>query len=254
MSLTLAIRLVLAGLLGALLVVTLGAALQLREVAVLAGAITAGEQGPEAVETLRSEALTSAAGLGILGGVVLVLGAWVSRSARVRILERLARIEQTAVAIQTGDVTRRVGDHGSDELARVAAALDAVLDLRDRDEAAARGRNRELRAVLVGVLQQWTHPVAIAGIDGEIIVSTLSPEEDEAFESITPELRKAARTLLSRRFLSPAELGTEIRTDSRQWVRIRALTVGEERMVGWLVRVEAEGGLQNRPDAASPTE
>jgi HAMP domain-containing protein len=242
MSLALAIRLVLAGLLGTLLVITLGAALQLREIAVLAEGIAAGEQGLEAVETLRSEAVASAAGLGILGGAVLVLGAWLSRSARVRVLERLARIEQTAAAIQTGDVARRVGDRGADELARVAAALDAVLDLRERDEAAARGRNRELRALLVGLLQQWPGPVAIAGIDGEIIVSTLSPAQDEAFGSITPELRKAARTLLSRRFLSPAELATEIRTSTGHWVRIRAITVGEERMVGWLVSVESEAG------------
>lgn len=241
MSLTLGIRLVLAGLLGSLLVVTLGAALQLREIAVLAEAIVAGEQGIDAVETLRSEALTSAAGLGILGGAVLLLGAWVFRSARVRLLERLARIEHTATAIQQGDVTRRVGDRGADELARVAAALDAVLDLRDRDEAAGRGRNRELRAVLVALLRQLPYPVAIAGIDGEIIVSSLSPAQDEAFESITPALRKAARTLLSRRFLSAAELATEIRTDSEHWVRIRALTVGEDRMVGWLVRVEGAG-------------
>ena len=241
MSLTLGIRLVLALLVGTLLVVTLGAALQLRELAGLAEGIAAGERGVEELETLRSEALTSAAGLGILGGLVLVLGAWVSRSARVRILERLARIEQTAAAIQVGDVTRRVGDRGADELARVAAALDVVLDLRDRDEAAAQGRNRELRAVLVALLREWPHPVAIAGIDGEILVSTLSFEEDEAFGSITPELRKAARTLLSRRFLSPAELATEIRTDSRHWVRVRALTVGGERMVGWLVRVDPDG-------------
>lgn len=241
MSLTLGIRLVLALLLGALLVVTLGAALQLREIAMLAEAVVAGEQQLDAVETLRSEAITSAAGLGILGGLVMLLGAWVTRSARVRILERLARIEQTAAAIQIGDVTRRVGDRGSDELSRVAAALDAVLDLRERDEAAARGRNRELRAVLVAVLREWAHPVAIAGIDGEILVSTLSPAQDEAFGSITPELRKAARTLLSRRFLSPAELATEIRTSSGHWVRVRALTVGKERMVGWLVRVDDQG-------------
>lgn len=241
MSLTLGIRLALALLLGTLLVVTLGAALQLREIAVLAEGIAAGERGVEEVETLRSEALTSAAGLGILGGVVLVLGAWLSRSARVLILERLARIEQTAAAIQVGDVTRRVGDRGADELSRVARALDAVLDRRDRDEAAAQGRNRELRAVLVALLREWPHPVAIAGIDGEIIVSTLSPAEDEAFGSITPELRKAARTLLSRRFLAPAELATEIRTSSGHWVRVRALTVGEERMVGWLVRVDTDG-------------
>lgn len=245
MSLTLAIRLVLAGLLGTLLVVTLGAALQLREIAVLSGAIMAGEQGPEAVEALRSEAITSATGLGVLGGLVLVLGAWVSRSARVRILDRLARIEQTAAAIQTGDVTRRVGDRGSDELARVAAALDAVLDLRDRDEAAARGRNRELRAVLVGVLRQWSEPVAITGIDGEIIVSTLSPVADEALESITPQLRKAAGTLLSRHFLTASELATEIRTESGHWIRIRALAIGEQRMVGWLATVDSEGRTAN---------
>jgi HAMP domain-containing protein len=238
MSLTLTIRLVVAGLLGALLVVTLGAALQLRELAALAEGIAAGEHDITALAALRSDALTSAVGLGTIGAVVLVLGAWVTRSARVRIFERLARIEQTAAAIQQGDVTRRVGDRGGDELGRVAAALDAVLDRRDHDEAAARGRNRELRALLVALLREWPHPAAAAGIDGEIIVSTLSPAADEAFGSITPQLRAAARTLLSRKLLSASELATEIRTDSRHWVRVRALTVGDQRMVGWFVRVD----------------
>jgi HAMP domain len=240
MSLGLALRLVLAGLFGALLVVTLGAAPQLREIAVLAEGIAAGEAAEGALAAMRSDARTSAVGLGILGAVVLVLGVWASRATRVRIFDRLARIERTALAISSGDVTRRVGDGGTDELARVGAALDLVLDLRDRGEAAVRGRNRELRALLVGLLRQWPHPVAVAGIDGEIIVSTLSPVQDEAFGSITPELRQAARTLLSRGFLSAGELTTEIRTDARHWVRIRALTVGDQRLVGWLVHVEVQ--------------
>jgi hypothetical protein len=240
MSLGLALRLVLAGLFGTLLLVTLGAALQLRELATLAEQILAHEQPTRAAEAIRSDAITAAIGLGTLGAVVLVLGVWASRAARSRIFDRMARIERTAVAVAGGDIALRVGDRGTDELARLGAALDHVLDLRDRGEAAIRGHNRELRALLVALLREWPHPVAVAGIDGDIILSTLSPEEDEAFASITPQLRKAARTLLSRGFLSAAELATEIRTDSRHWVRVRALTVGEQRMVGWFVRVDSE--------------
>lgn len=322
MSLGLALRLVLAALFGALLVITLGVALQLRELAVLtedvlgpnvrllaaaaemqrllgeaergpafeeafaeqlgqldqaqttgderepvAGVVeafaayvqaeataddtlmrsavaelsaVAGEQAKRTTAAVGSDATTSAIGLGIVGAVLLVLGVWMSRAAQVRIFDRLARIERTAAAIAAGDVSLRVGDRGTDELARVAAALDLVLDLRDRGEAAILGRNRELRALLVALLREWPHPVAVAGIDGEILVSTLTPDEDEAFGSITPQLRKATRTLLSRRFLSPADLATEIRTDSRHRVRVRALTVGGQRMVGWFVRVQAE--------------
>jgi hypothetical protein len=243
MSLGLALRLVLAALFGALLVVTLGVALQLRGISLLAEELLGGEQLGGAAEAIRSDANATAVGLGILGAVELVLGVWLSRAARTRIFDRLARIERTAAAIAGGDVGLRVGDRGTDELARVAAALDLVLDLRDREEAAIRGRNRELRALLVALLREWPHPAAVAGIDGEIIISTLSAAENEAFGSITPQLRKAARTLLSRRFLPPAELATEIRTDSHHWVRVRALTVGEQRMVGWLVRVQADADV-----------
>jgi hypothetical protein len=208
--------------------------------AVAALSTVAGDQARRITEAVRFEALTIAVGLGMLAALVVVFAVWVFQAVRVRVFDRLAVIDATAAAIVAGDVTRRVGDTGNDELARVAAALDRVLDLRDRGEAAVRGRNRELRALLVALLHEWPHPVAVVGIDGEILVSTLSGEEEDALRSITPELRTAARTLLSRGFLAVNELETEIRVGALRSVRIWALSIGDQRIVGWMAAIEEQ--------------
>lgn len=210
--------------------------------AVAALSMIAGEQATRTGEAVRSEAVTIAVGLGILGAAVVMFGAWMFRTVRIRFFDRLAAIDATAAAIASGDVTRRVGDTGADELSRVAAALDSVLDLRDRGEAAMRGRNRELRALLVALLHEWSYPVAVVGIDGEIILSTLSSDEEQALRSITPQLRAAARTLLSRGFLSVDELATDVRVGTHH-VYIRALSIGGERIVGWIAALQEQPSL-----------
>jgi hypothetical protein len=238
MTLRLRLRLVLSALLGSLLVVTVSASLQFREMAQRGAEIAAAEAAaPEVAamgDAIRVEATTAAIGLGVLAAFVLVFGAWVSSVARRVLFDRLARFDRVVASTEEGELTRRVGLLGDDELARVGAALDSVLDVRDRAEAAMQGRNREVRALLVSLLHHWPRPAAVTGIDGEIIVSTLDPAQEEALRSIATQVRAAARILLSRKFVSAAELATDVRVDAKHVISIRALALGEQRIVGWL--------------------
>ena len=246
MTLRLRLRLILSAILGLLLVVTVGSALQFREIATSIDAILelgalADEQASATALVVQSEATTAAIGLGILGGATLVIGAWVNRTVRVALLDRLEVIEGAVQAIRRGDSTRRAAMSGDDELGRVAVAFDFVLDLRDKAESAMHGRNSELRALLVALLQNWPRPAAVTGIDGEIIVSTLSAEQEGALRSVTPQLRTAARALLSRKFVSAEELSTELTVDVTHVFAIRALALGEQRIVGWIAEFEPKG-------------
>jgi HAMP domain-containing protein len=241
MTLRLRLRLIHSAILGALLVVTVGSALQFRDIASAMDGILVPELPPDAQATaqnLQSEAITAAIALGILAAAALVIAAWVTRTIRMTLLDRLEQIEEAVLTIRRGDSTRRVGMSADDELGRVAAALDHVLDLRDKAESAMHGRNSELRALLVALLQNWPRPAAVTGIDGEIIVSTLSPEQEGALRSITAQLRAAARTLLSRKFVSAAELTTDLRVDETHAFAIKALAVGEQRIVGWIAEFQ----------------
>jgi hypothetical protein len=202
--------------------------------AVAALVVVTGEEEARTAEAVRTEASTAAIGLGVLAAAVFIVGAWVTRTVRASLLDRLLTIDGAVKAIRQGDSARRLGLGGDDELGRLAAALDHVLDLRDRAESAMQGRNSELRALLVALLKHWPRPAAITGIDGEIIVSTLSADQEDALRSITPQLRAAARTLLSRKFLSAAELATDLRVDATHAFAIQGLALGEQRIVGWL--------------------
>jgi len=221
--------------------------------AVAALAVEAGRNATSSTESIRAEATTTAVGLGILGAVVIVVGVWLLRLFRTTLFDRLATIDRAAVAIQAGETARRVAIHGDDELGKVARALDLVLDMRDRDEAAVRGRNRELRAVLVALLRQWPATAAITGIDGEIIVSTLSSDEEEILRSLTPQVRAAARTLLSRGFVSAEGLDTEIRLASGHVARLRALAIGDVRIVGWLAVFRMHGAATSVTASLGPS-
>jgi hypothetical protein len=173
--------------------------------------------------------------------LVLLFGAWMSRLARRSLFDRLAVIDHAVAQIRRGETCRRLGLEGDDELARVGAALDDVLDRHDRAEAAMQGRNREFRALLVALLHRWPRPAAITGIDGEILASTLSADQEDALRTITPQVRTAARTLLSREFLTAAELETDVRIDATHAISIRALALSGRRIVGWLADFGTSG-------------
>jgi HAMP domain-containing protein len=205
-------------------------------VALALAAFTAGvgREATHSAEAIASRSTTAAVGLGILGVMALAVGAGSFRSLRRGFLRKLTELEHACADIQQGDTARRVPVEGDDELDRIARALNLALDLRDRSDAEMRGRNREIRALLVAMLRQWPRPVAITGIDGEVIASTLAPADEDRLRSLTPQVRKAASILLSRGFVSAAELTTDVSFAEGGIVHIQALALGEQRIVGWL--------------------
>ena len=231
MSIQLHLRIIVGALLGALLVVSIGAALQFRELAALAAE-------PDSTDAVVTRATTAAIGLAVIGVIGLAVSAGAFRSLRRGFLRRLTELDQAALDIQQGDEARRVSLEGDDELDRIGRALNFALDLRERNVAEMRGRNREIRAVLVAFLRQWPRPVAITGIDGEVIASTLAADDEAKLRSLTPQVRKAASTLLSRGFVSAGELATDVSFAEGSVVHIRALALGEQRIVGWLAEFD----------------
>jgi hypothetical protein len=230
MSMQLRLRISLGVLIGLLLVIAFVSALQFRE---LAYGLVRVPAEPELAQQLAGQSLTAALGLALTGLLGLIIGVSITRALRHSLLDRLMTIDVAASEILAGERARRMTVEGSDELARIARTIDILLDQSARREAELRGHNREARALLVALLHQSPKPAAVIGIDGEIIVSTLSAEADQILHSLTPRVRAAAKILLSRGFLTAAELSTDINTNLGR-VRIQALALGEQRIVGWL--------------------
>jgi signal transduction histidine kinase len=88
------------------------------------GLITVGAPLADALASLRT--LRTALAFGVLGGALLsaALALLVAR----RALRPVRLIAETAETIRGGDLTRRIGYRGSDELGRLAAVLDACFD------------------------------------------------------------------------------------------------------------------------------
>jgi hypothetical protein len=197
-----------------------------------------GREATTSADAVASQAMTAAVGLSVLSMLTLVLGGGALRTTRRGFLRRLIELDQAAIDICQGDEARRVAPEGDDELARLAKALNFALDARDRCDAAMHGRNRELRALLVALLRRWPTPAAITGIDGDVLASTLSGDAEQQLHSLAPQVRKAAGILLSRGFVSASELETDVSFAGGDVVRIRALALGEQRVVGWLAEFE----------------
>jgi methyl-accepting chemotaxis protein len=232
MSVQLRLRLSLGVLVGGLVILAFASALQFSDLSRALERV--GPAEPELVRQLANQANTAALGLALSGLAVLVLGVSILRMLRHHLLDRLAAIDIAASEVLQGDRTRRMTLEGNDELARIARTLDLLLDHDDRREAELRGHNREVRALLVALLHQSPRPSAITGIDGEVIVSTLSADAEEVLHTLTPRVRAAAKILLSRGFVTASELSTEVNTSLGHRVHVQALTLGERRIVGWL--------------------
>jgi hypothetical protein len=236
MSVQLRLRIGLGVLIGGLVIVAFASALQFSDLARALEQV--GPAEPELVEQLAERASAAALGLALTGLLALALGVAIWRMLRRHLLDRLARVDIAVSEVLRGDRTRRLTLDGSDELSRIATTLDILLDHEERREAALRGHNREVRALLVALLQQSSKPSAITGIDGEILVSTLTADGEQVLRSLTPRMRSSAKTLLSRGFVPACELSTELHTSLGHRVRIQALALGGRRIVGWLAVFE----------------
>lgn len=245
MSVRLGLRIALGGLVGCLLVVCFAAALLVRDIALALAQLELAT--PEQRDALATQANNAALGLALTGTLALVVGVGILRAIRTHLIDRITTLDAAAHAIVQGDHARRIALLGNDELARVGRAIDYVLDARDRGDAEMRGHNREVRALLVALLRQWPKPAAVTGIDGEILVSTLSSDAEQVLRELSPRVRAAAKILLSRGFVSASELSTEV-TSAGYVARVQALALGEQRIVGWLAVFETGAVAREQRD------
>jgi hypothetical protein len=180
----------------------------------------------------REQAVAAAVGLAVVVTAALLSFGFLSRVLQQQLLGRLHELRVVTEAVSSGEPARRARTGARDELGLVASCLNDALDKQHQLEAQMRGRLAEQRQVLVGLLARWHTPAAVAGVDGEIVASTLSPDDEDVLHELTPQVRQAARVLLTRKFLSPDELATDVIVRGRT-VHIRALTARNTRVVGW---------------------
>jgi HAMP domain-containing protein len=180
-------------------------------------------------------AIEGAVLLGVLVTIALLSLGFLSRSLQRDVLGRLTEVGHVTEAIAAGDRRRRVRDFYQDELGLVARQLNAALDRQHELESQMQGRLLEQRRVLVGLLNQWPTPAAMIGIDGELVASTLTVDDEAELHRLTPRVRMAAKVLMTRRFVKADELAADIKaSDGKRVVQIRALASGDNQIAGWL--------------------
>lgn len=193
----------------------------------------------EALKQANDEASRSAVEgavlLGVMVTVALLSLGFLSRSLQRDVLGRLTEVGHVTEAIAAGDRRRRVRDFYQDELGLVARQLNAALDRQHELESQMQGRLLEQRRILVGLMNQWPTPAGMIGIDGELVATTLTPEDEAELHRLTPRVRIAAKVLMTRRFVKAEELAVDIKaSDGRRVVQIRALASGDNQIAGWL--------------------
>lgn len=196
-------------------------------------------QKTDALKLANDEASRSAVEgavlLGVLVTIALLSLGFLSRSLQRDVLGRLTEVGHVTEAIAAGDRRRRVRDFYQDELGLVARQLNAALDRQHELESQMQGRLLEQRRVLVGLLNQWPTPAGMIGIDGELVASTLTVDDEAELHRLTPRVRMAAKVLMTRRFVKAEELAADIKaSDGRRVVQIRALASGDNQIAGWL--------------------
>ncbi|WAS98551.1 HAMP domain-containing protein [Nannocystis punicea] len=190
--------------------------------------------GDANIEASQS-AIEAAVLLGVLVTVALLSLGPLSRSLQRDVLGRLSEVGSVTEAIASGDRRRRVRDFYQDELGQVARQLNAALDRQQELESQMQGRLLEQRRVLVGLMKQWPMPAALIGIDGELVASTLSEDDEAELDRLTPRVRMAAKVLMTRRFVRAEELSADIKaSDGVRVVQMRALASGDNQIAGWL--------------------
>jgi hypothetical protein len=76
----------------------------------------------------------------------------------------------------------------------------------------------------------------------------LPVDQEQELARLAPEIRRAAKILLERRFLAPSELSTEVfHQGGEQGWSIRALVAGGTRVVGWIAVSTVRPKVQMSP-------
>ncbi len=200
------------------------------------------EVNHDAMETAdasaRRFAVRASLALGLVVAAALLSLGLLSRNLQKELLERLAEMKHAAEAIAHGESRRRVRAVRDDELGMVARQLNAALDAQEELERRVAGRYNHQKQLLLGLMNSWQEPVALVGLDGILVASTLAAEETALVEVSQEALRKKGQENLSRAD-NVGELSFELSIGEVR-VTAEALAVGGTRPVGWLVTVRQE--------------
>ena len=163
--------------------------------------------------------------LGALATVGLVALVFLAHGLHRHVLERLAALHAFSMAIDAGQDGKRVSIDRTDELSRVAAGMNRMLDRREALEHSMRGRLAQQRDTLLGVLAS-VHDGAILLTPAGALVASLDPAiAATGFESLSQTARD----------LRAAQQDSGDWNDSNGNPHSITLLTSGERDVGWLV-------------------
>lgn len=192
----------------------------------------------EADRAAQSRALQYGSWLGFLVVVALFSFVFLTRKLRINFLDRLSQIREVAESVESGDRRRRVSVQRDDELGSVGRELNRALDRYQQLEARLEGRERELKQLVLGVLNSFDRPVTVYGADGQIVGTTLSSESVRAIPSeATSQIVSRARELF-RDDEEPAEDHLEL-PDHGVEADLAVIASPEGRRVGILVSYDS---------------
>lgn len=189
----------------------------------------------EADRRIQTQAIRSAAWLGLLVGVALLSMVFLSRGLQRNVLFRLSELERGTATVVAGDVQRRLQEAGSDELTLVARRVNLLLDQYQRLDARMRGRLNQEHQLALGLLDHFGEGTALLGLGGELLAGRLGDCE----AALAEWLRKEGR----QRILHEDHRGESngawepVTLDTGERVEVAFLRARGQRPVGFLARL-----------------
>ncbi|MFW6057719.1 MAG: HAMP domain-containing protein [Persicimonas sp.] len=188
----------------------------------------------EADRQARQTALQNGVWLGVLVTIALLSLVLMSRALKEQLLARLTYFNKVIEAIAAGDTRRRLQVRSGDELGTIARHFNAAVDTQEELRAEAQGRLNEQRQLLLGVLDHWSEPVALLGLDASVIASTMDDDTLDILAMHSDWVREDGRALL--RDFDPGDEPPEasVPIEGGGEVHFRLLVAKGMRPVGWL--------------------
>lgn len=184
----------------------------------------------EAGLTARLGAWRRALGLAIVVTIALLSFTLLSRMLQRHVIAPLDALRRTAEAVALGETQRRVLVAAEDELGIVGRQLNALLDRQADLLSESAGRLTAQKQLLLALVRASVPPVAVLGVDGQLVATNMPDDDAEAVTALGDELADRARSTSNGEVRLPAR-GSRIAV-------CRPLSTTEGRPTGWIVRLE----------------
>lgn len=192
----------------------------------------------EADQRARQAAMQNGVWLGILVMIALLSLVFLSRALRKYLIARLTYFKQVSEAIADGDNKLRLKAGYDDELGSIARHFNAAIDAQEDLRAAAQGMLNQQRQLLIGALENFPSAVALVGLDGSVVASTMDADTLDCVLHHRRWVQNEGRDLLEE-FVPGDERPTGVASDAHgPDVRFELLVADGKRVVGWLATVE----------------